>query len=76
MEQNIKGRVSFLPIFAFSLFADFFCLSLVCFDSNGVSFKQRVTKIPEKTILLSSIKLKSIFENLSTYNNMYIIKER
>ena len=49
---------------------------MVCFGSNSMSDKQRVAKMPEKMILLSSLKLKSIFKNPLTYNKMYSIKEQ
>ena len=48
---------------------------MICFGSNNVSDKQTVTKMPGKTNLLSSIKLKSIFKNPLTYNKKYSIKE-
>ena len=60
----------------FLCLADFFCLSMVCFSSNGTTDKKAVTKIPGKTILLSSIKLKSLFKNPSIYSNKYSIKEQ
>ena len=49
---------------------------MVCFSSNGTSDKKTVTKMPGKTILLSSIKLKSLFKNPSIYSNKYSIKEQ
>ena len=41
-----------------------------------MSGKQTVTKMSGKTILLSSIKLKSIFKNPLTYSNKYSVKEQ
>ena len=49
---------------------------MVCFSSNGTSDKKTVTKMPGKTILLSSIKLKSLFKNPLIYSNKYSIKEQ
>ena len=41
-----------------------------------MSKNQTAKKMPGKTILRSSIKLKSILKNTSTYNNKYSIKEQ
>ena len=49
---------------------------MVCFGSNSMTDKQTVTKMPGKTNLLSSIKLKSIFKNPLAYNNKHSIKEQ
>ena len=49
---------------------------MISFGSNGVSDKQAVTKMPGKTNLVSSIKLKNIFKNPLTYSNKHSIKEQ